>query len=200
MGTVVKVLVISAALFGIVALIGLMAFGLYYKAPVSGLSGVTRVNRTAPDFSLPLYGEGELELAELRGNPIVLNFWASWCSPCREEAISLQSAWQSYRDRGVRFIGINIQDSKARARIHIDEFSITYPNGPDLDGTITVDYGVIGIPVTFFVNSEGVIKGRWVGALDEYQLDSWLDGLSSNTFSSSTLEGANLEKYFRIDK
>jgi len=139
-------------------------------------------------------------LSEFRGTPVVINFWASWCSPCREEAVSLQRAWQSYQGEGVLFVGINIQDSEDSANAHMNEFSITYPNGSDLDGTITVDYGVIGIPVTFFVNDEGIIKGRWVGALDESLLVGWLDGMATGAVPSGILEGANLERYFSIDK
>ncbi|MBI2832684.1 MAG: TlpA family protein disulfide reductase, partial [Chloroflexi bacterium] len=101
----------------------------------------------------------------------------SWCPPCREEAPILEEVWRRYQDKGVTFIGVDIQDAEADARAYIKEFGITYPNGPDIGGRITIDYGVGGIPVTFFVNREGLIVSRWVGAINERILVSRIEDL-----------------------
>ena len=178
--------------------VALMAWGLLNKAPVTGLSGVTRVQKPAPEFTLPLLGDGELSLSELRGRPLVINFWASWCPPCREEALVLERTWRAYRDRDAVFIGVAIQDSEVAARAHLREFDVTYPNGLDRDGTITVDYGVIGLPVTFFVNREGTVERRWVGAIDEARLLLWLDGLVSGSAPLGETEGANPDEFFKL--
>ena len=129
----------------IIGFFALMAWGLSNKVPVTGLSGITRVQKPPPPFNLTLFDGGEVDLALEQGKPIVINFWASWCIPCREEASVLEQTWRSFRDKDVLFIGVNIQDVDEAARAHINEFGITYPNGLDEGGKITVDYGVIGI-------------------------------------------------------
>jgi cytochrome c biogenesis protein CcmG/thiol:disulfide interchange protein DsbE len=178
----------------IVGLIALMGWGISSKAPATALSGVTRVQKPAPDFVLPLLDGGELALSELRGRPLVINFWASWCPPCREEALLLERSWQQHRDE-VTFVGVDIQDSESAARAYLAEFHVTYPNGRDLDGRITIDYGVIGLPVTFFVNRAGIVERRWVGAVDDARLTSWIGELISGEAPSGETEGANLEGF-----
>ncbi|MBI4296185.1 MAG: TlpA family protein disulfide reductase [Chloroflexi bacterium] len=147
------------------------------KEPLTGASGVARVSRPSADFTLPLFSGGNLTLSSLRGKPVVINFWASWCVPCREEAPILERTWRLYKDKGVTFIGVDIQDRESDARAYIKEFGITYPNGPDIGGKFTIDYGVSGIPVTFFVNREGLIVSRWVGAINERILVSRIEDL-----------------------
>lgn len=162
----------------VISIIGLAAIlqaGLNSDESLTGASGYARVNRPAEDFTLPLFDGGEITLSDLRGKPVVINFWASWCPSCREEAPALEKMWRFYKGRGVTFIGVNIQDGEEDARAYIEEFDITYPNGPDLGGRITIDYGVSGIPVTFFVNSEGLIVSRWVGPMDETLLAAHIE-------------------------
>ena len=130
----------------------------------------------------------------------MINFWASWCPPCREEAPLLESTWRDYEDEEVFFVGVDIQDREEDARAYIREFGITYPNGPDVDGRITVDYGVIGIPVTFFVDRGGVVVRRWVGAVKGRQLVAWVDELVAGVEPSGEAEGENLEGFFELDK
>jgi len=195
-----RAVAVGGAVVAILGLVGLMAWGLSNKTPVTSLSGSTRLMQPAPDFTLPLFDGGELVLSRFKGTPVVLNFWASWCAPCREEALGLERTWRAYRDQEVLFVGIDIQDSEESARDYLNEFGVTYPGGRDVDGKITVDYGVIGIPVTFFVDREGIIARRWVGALDEALLLDWVEELASGTTPSGTLEGTDLERYFRLDQ
>ena len=151
----------------IIGFVALLSAGLLMNEPLTGTSGAARVSRPANDFTLPLFSEGEITLSSLKGKPVVINFWASWCPPCREEAPILEKVWQLYRERGVTFIGVDIQDKEDDALAYIEEFDITYPNGRDSNGRVTIDYGVGGIPVTFFVDREGMIVSRWVGAINE---------------------------------
>ena len=162
-----RVLPFGIVILIVVGFIILLWTGLARKEPLTGTSGATQINRPAADFTLPLFDGGNITLSNLRGKPVVLNFWASWCPPCREEAPTLEKIWQIYKENEVTFIGVDIQDREADARAYIEEFGITYPNGPDIGGKITIDYGVSGIPVTFFINREGRIVSRWVGAISE---------------------------------
>ncbi len=153
--------------FVIVGFLGLLVWGLLNKQPITGLSGITMVNRPAPDFTLTTFKGTTISLQDLRGKPVVINFWASWCPPCRLEAPLLERTWRAYKNRGVIFIGVDIQDREEDALNYIREFDITYPNGPDPTGEITIDYGVSGLPVTFFVARDGEVVRRWVGAIEQ---------------------------------
>ena len=161
------------------ALVAVLAYGLANRTPPTGQSGATRVGKPAPTFALDLYGGGELRFRPDFGTPVVLNFWASWCPPCREESPLLERTWRQYEGRGVLFVGVDTQDVEEDALAYIEEFGLSFPNGLDADGEITVAYGVVGLPVTFFIGSDGVVKRRWVGALTESQLLPWVEELAS---------------------
>lgn len=168
-----SVLVIAALV--IVGFLGLLIWGMLNKEPITGLSGITMVNRPAPDFTLTTFEGTAISLEDLRGKPVVINFWASWCPPCRIEAPLIERTWREYKNRGLIFLGVNIQDRKEDALNYIREFDITYPNGPDPTGEISIDYGVSGLPVTFFVSSKGEIVRRWVGAIEKSVLISSIE-------------------------
>ena len=121
--------------------------------------------KSAPSFDLQLLdGSGALTDEDLKGHPVVINFWASWCIPCREEAPLFERAWKNYRDEGVIFLGVNIKDAESDARAFVKEFGITYPVVRDLDQTLTKDFGVKGLPETFFVDHRWTFIGAISGA------------------------------------
>ena len=184
----------------ILGLIGLLAWGLSNRSSITGLSGITRVDQPAPNFQLELLSDGAITLSEQRNKVVVINFWSSTCPPCRTEARDLETAWQAYRDRDVLFIGANIQDSHEPARRFIDEFGVTYPNGLDDGGRISIDYGVVGIPVTFVVDSEGTVARRWVGEIDIDRLTTWIDELLEGTTPEGETDGINKDSYYRLDE
>ena len=162
------------------ALVAVLAYGLANRTPPTGQSGATRVGKPAPPFAMELYdGGGRVRFSPDSGMPVVLNFWASWCPPCREESPLLERTWRQYEGRGVLFVGVDTQDTEVDARAYIEEFGLSFPNGLDADGEITVAYGVVGLPVTFFIGSDGVVKRRWVGALTESQLLPWVEELAA---------------------
>ncbi|CAN5533494.1 hypothetical protein BH24ACT26_BH24ACT26_22390 [soil metagenome] len=111
-------------------------------------------DRSPPEFEeLPLLNGGTLSSDKLEGSPVVLNFFASWCAPCRDEAPLLEATWRAYRDDGVRFIGVDIQDTAVDARRFIEEFDITYPVLRwDEDKLLARELGVYGLPQTFFID------------------------------------------------
>ena len=202
MSTGLRALVIGVVGLAIVALIGLMGWGLLNKRPVTSLSGITRIRQPAPEFILPLFDGGELVLSELGGRPLVINFWNPECWPCREEASGLERTWRAYEDTDVLFIGLEtpiIRSSEESATAYLREFDITYPNGRDSDGRITVEYGVIGVPITFFVSRSGVVERRWVGAIPEDRLVAWLSELVSGEALSGDLEGTDLERFYTLN-
>ncbi|MCY4529520.1 MAG: TlpA disulfide reductase family protein [Chloroflexi bacterium] len=184
----------------ILGLVGLLAWGLSNRSSITGLSGITRVDQPAPDFRLELLGDGEFTLSEQNGKVVVINFWASSCPPCRTEARDLETAWQAYQGEEVVFIGANIQDTSEPAKRFLDEFGVTYPNGIDTGGRISIDYGVVGIPVTFVVDSEGTVARRWVGEIDIDRLTAWIDELLTGATPEGETEGTNKDSYYTLDE
>jgi cytochrome c biogenesis protein CcmG/thiol:disulfide interchange protein DsbE len=115
--------------------------------------------------------DGELSLHELRGSPVVLNFWASWCPPCREEAPRLERRWRASRAHGVVVLGLDMQDLTGDAREFMREFGISYPNVRDPGDEVARDWGVTGLPETFFVSARGRVVAHVVGAISSGQLE-----------------------------
>lgn len=136
---------------------------------------VNVIGRPAPDLSLQLFSGEPLRLADLRGRPVMVNFWASWCPPCRQEAPLLERTWREYQAQGVIFLGVNVWDSDNDARKFLRDFGITYPNGPDQRGQVTIDYGVTGIPEGYFVDRRGQLLRKWIGPFTEEALRAYLD-------------------------
>ena len=131
---------------------------------------------TAPEFTLPrLDGEGELALSSLRGKAVVVNFWASWCVPCKKEAPLLERAWQTYRDRDVVVLGVDSEDFKGDARTFIERYGITYPNVHASSRDVVVDYGLTGYPETFFVSREGKVVAHVSGEIDAADLETGIE-------------------------
>ena len=136
------------------------------------------VDTPAPDFELPLLDEtGSIRLSDLRGDVVILNFWASWCSPCRLEAPDLQAVWHDYREQGVRFVGIDELDDRFAAQAFVEEFGITYPSVFDPSGSLADDYAFLGLPATYLVDTQGEIVYRFQGFLDGRLLRSSLDAV-----------------------
>lgn len=142
---------------GIVAVfVGFVAWGLSSRSAAQPTSG------PAPDFSLPLFegydgglGQSTFTLSEMRGRVVLINFFASWCIPCEEEAPELEAAYRAYKDRGVIFLGIAWADNDADAMNYLKRFNITYANGPDRGTKIGPKYHITGVPETFIIDQKG---------------------------------------------
>ncbi|MEJ5240130.1 MAG: TlpA disulfide reductase family protein [Anaerolineales bacterium] len=131
---------------------------------------VQRGDRIPGDLTLTLYqgyeynGQSQISLGELRGKVVLINFWASWCKPCEQEAAELQQAWEYYQPTGeVVFLGVDYVDTEPDARIYLKKFNITYPNGPDLGTRLAQRFRIKGVPETYIIDRQGVVQYVKVG-------------------------------------
>jgi cytochrome c biogenesis protein CcmG/thiol:disulfide interchange protein DsbE len=153
------------------ALLAVLGWGLAHPA---GEGASVAAGREAPELAVSTFDGRAVTVASLRGRPLVLNFWASWCAPCRQEAPVLADASRS--TPGVTFLGAAIQDSDAPARAFEAEFQVPYRDGLDADSGY-LRYGVTGPPETYFIDARGLIRYRFAGPLDAATLRLYLDKL-----------------------
>jgi cytochrome c biogenesis protein CcmG, thiol:disulfide interchange protein DsbE len=119
----------------------------------------------APPFVFTTFEGETVSLTDLRGKGVVLNFWASWCDPCRAEAELLEATWQQEKANGIVFIGLDYLDQEPAAKAYLDEYKVSYPNGPDLQSDAARRYGIKGVPETFFIDPEGKIVHMVIGPI-----------------------------------
>jgi cytochrome c biogenesis protein CcmG, thiol:disulfide interchange protein DsbE len=154
----------------LVAFVGILAFRLWDTNTTE-----QRADGMAPAFTFTTFEGETISLAELKGKGVVLNFWASWCDPCREEAALLEAAWRREQGNGIVFIGLDYLDQEPAAKAYLAEYDISYPNGPDLQSQAARRYGIKGVPETYFITPEGEIVQAVIGPVtNAAQLDSFL--------------------------
>ena len=148
----------------------------------ASVAEVRQERKAAPNFTLQLPG-GALSVADLRGKVVMLDFWASWCQPCRDEAPALAQVYREYRERDVEFVGINLWDNPGDAELFLQQqgdaatSADVYPNGIDAEGKIAISYGVRGIPEKFFIGRDGLIVRKFTGPMNPDLLRQILDAL-----------------------
>ncbi len=169
---------------GLVAAVGLLlvlmvvlAFGLRPK------TSTVLKGHPAPNFDLTAFN-GEFAgkrftLADLRGQVIVLNFFASWCVECDKEMPTLEQAWRDYRAKGVWFVGVDYLDIDSAGLAYLARFGTTYPNGPDIGSRMFQNYQSTGVPETFFIDRQGVVQHVEIGPIDQAKLYTLLDQLTA---------------------
>jgi cytochrome c biogenesis protein CcmG/thiol:disulfide interchange protein DsbE len=144
--------VVWVLVLGLLAVVGL---GLLNK-----LAGSVGEGQMAPNFTFTNFSGEQIKSTDLRGKVVVLNFWASWCKPCEEEAWFLEEAWRYYQaDAALKdqviFLGVAWTDTEANAKVYLDKFGVTYPNGPDLRTSISQAFRITGVPETYIIDREG---------------------------------------------
>ncbi len=139
-------------------------FGLATLLVIVGLmlarrqQGPVRVGEMAPDFSLTTFEGQTYKLSDLTGKVVLINFWASWCKPCEQEAADLEAAWRYYQSRDdVLFLGVDWTDTEPKAKAYLEKFGVSYPNGPDLRTRISQTYRTTGVPETYIIGKDGVL-------------------------------------------
>ena len=164
-----------AAVIGIAALVVVLVLA-FRRDPHDLRTGT--VGKPAAAFTLQkLDGSGAFTVTPGDGKVVVVNFWASWCIPCKQENPSLVRVYERYRASGVAFIGVLYQDSRDSGLSYVRDNGITWPTGSDDDGHVAFAYGVFGIPETYFIGADGVIAGRHIGPIDEATLVNAIDTL-----------------------
>jgi len=174
----------AVAVVAVAALLGLLVWDVAHQQSKGIAAKVDRGQSVAaPALDLPRLGGGpNFDLASHRGKVVVVNFWASWCYPaCYEEAPVLEQNWRGYRERGVVVMGVDIQDKRDAAQKFVEDFGLTFPIAQDLKGTVSVDYGVYGVPETFFVDRQGRIRVKHVGAVTDDVFKATVDRLLAET-------------------
>ena len=151
------------------------------------------VGKPAPAFSIPLYAaDSTVSLAKVRGTPVVLNFWASWCLACRDEALVLEAGWQRHGPE-VAFVGIAVNDEDEAAKEFIRRYGKTYHLGSDADGSAAVEYGLYGVPETFFIGRDGKILSRHIGPLTTEDLDQRIAELEAGVAGDTRGDPGSVE-------
>jgi cytochrome c biogenesis protein CcmG/thiol:disulfide interchange protein DsbE len=173
-------IVLQAAAIGVVALLlGLLAWQLATKEASAGLIDAVERGETpaAPPFDLPVLGEPDerVTLESLRGKAVVLNFWASWCEPCKEEAPMLEEVWLEYKDRDVVVLGVNAQDFSSDARGFVERYELTYPMVHDGPGSSLGRYGLTGFPETWWIDAEGRLVDYHQGPVTREDIERGLE-------------------------
>ena len=177
-----RAVIMGFALLTLAALFSLLVWALARSGGVPGGAVVNSVfgevsiqERPAPELTLETLDGDSITLSDLNGKVVMIDFWASWCPPCRQEAPGLAQVYKEYQDKGVEFIGISIWDRLSDAQDYVQLFGITYPSGLDTEGAILVDYGVRGIPEKFFINPQGQLVAKFIGPSDVDGLRETLD-------------------------
>jgi peroxiredoxin len=170
---------VGATAFLIVRRTGVMPVAPTAAAPSAGVHELgeadPRVGARAPELGLTALDGMEVKLESLRGRVVLVNFWASWCGPCEKEMADLQRLYDEERDRGFVVVGVNEGEESGRAAGFLSRFGITFPNVIDSDGSVTRRYQVFGLPNSYFIDVEGVVRARIAGPFTIDQMRGYLE-------------------------
>ncbi|MDX2471334.1 MAG: TlpA disulfide reductase family protein [SAR324 cluster bacterium] len=168
-------LVISLGAAAIIGLIALFFYGIYFASDPKSIPSAL-IGTKATDFTTITFLEDrQITLSQFKGKPVIVNFWASWCVACRQEAHIIEAAHQRWTPKGAVFIGIAINDERAASLGFIAKYGKSYLLAPDdLTGNISLNYGVTAVPETFFVDPEGIIRHKVLGAVNGRDIDQFI--------------------------
>lgn len=159
--------------------VALLVVALLAYALIAQPGTVPQAGDPVPGFQLMALDGSMMDIAAQDGNVVVINFFASWCEPCRQEAAELEESWKGYGDRGVQFYGIAHKDADSKAQAFLDEFNVTYPSAVDPANRTARAYGVTGVPETFIVDQQGRLYHHFLGPITQADLSKMLDKVLS---------------------
>jgi cytochrome c biogenesis protein CcmG/thiol:disulfide interchange protein DsbE len=159
------------------AAVGLVVVALLTYAIITGPTQPPQVGDPVPQFELTAFDGGSMNLSDHQGQVVIVNFFASWCIPCREEAADLESAWRLYDGKDVQFFGIAYKDARSKAQAFLDEFGVTYPSAFDAGNRVARAYGLTGVPETYVVDQDGHLVRHFLGAITQAELGREIDAL-----------------------
>ena len=165
---------LAAVVAAVLAVVTLLATGLSRD---SSVAASPLIGRAAPDFTLAQLDGPPLTLSQLRGQVVIVNFWASWCKECHTEQSALNETWQQFRDSEVVVVGVNFQDTRDDARSYVRTGGISYPVVEDADSRTALAYGLRGIPETFIIDRSGRIVDRVIGPVEAAKLASQINSV-----------------------
>jgi cytochrome c biogenesis protein CcmG/thiol:disulfide interchange protein DsbE len=169
---------VCGVVLAVAVVASLLAVGLRTGTTIAEASPLQ--GRSAPDFRLPALdgtGAGAVRLSELRGQVVVVNFWASWCTECRTEQAALNQTWQRFRDAGVVVVGVDFEDAVGDARAYAARGGVSYPLVVDRDSSTALAYGLRGVPETYLVDRQGRLVDRFIGPVTAGRLAHRITGL-----------------------
>jgi peroxiredoxin len=164
--TVMRVLVLGVIV---------VALGSAFYTAYTSDDSIVEVGEAAPDFTLKNLEGEEIRLSELRGKGVVVNFWATWCNPCKREMPLIDEKYQVVKDQGIEILAVNIAESHLAVSSFINRLGVTFPVLLDSHRVVTQRYGVGALPSTFFINKDGVVMDHFVGEMNESILTKRLE-------------------------
>ena len=165
---------------GLVATVALISVGALFR-PSDEPGAAIEISGPIPPLSGDSFDGQTVTPAQYRGKAVVVNFWASWCGPCRKEQPALSRLWERYRGSGVQFIGVDFMDDRAAGRAYLEEFEVAYPSIEDRTGIVAHRFGIPYLPATVLVDASGEMRVRLVGAQTEADLERHLESLLQET-------------------
>jgi cytochrome c biogenesis protein CcmG/thiol:disulfide interchange protein DsbE len=162
---------------GVLGLLTLVALQMRRNGPLAAAQ--VGAGEKAPGFTVQTFDGQTVSLSDLHGKVVLVNFWASWCIPCSQEAPDLQNTWQQYKDRGVVFVGVDYVDTETEARSYLSRYAITYFNGADLGTRVSQAYRIRGVPETYIVDKNGTLRATFIGPVTQDQIRAKIDPLLS---------------------
>jgi cytochrome c biogenesis protein CcmG/thiol:disulfide interchange protein DsbE len=158
-------------------IIGLVVLALLGYALMADPVEPPQIDSAVPDFQHTALDGSPMNLSDHRGEVVVLNFFASWCDPCQEEAAALEQTWRAYQGRGVQFLGIAYKDADSKAQAFLNRFGVSYPSTVDRSNRTARAYGVTGVPETFVIDQQGLLARHFLGSITQAQLSQEIDRL-----------------------